>query len=172
MDNETLPIIKTTGLGDQSFTYDIRRVKSDIKNNKAILPKYHYADYDAPYLPLFGINDNKAITLGVYESNSKPAIAKKKLQFCTSWYVALPAYEPGLMKGLLKATKAHIFSSDSVIVYSGSGLLSVHAKVSGIKNIILRNGKPIALNMEKNSTFIINNETGEVILGNVKLDKN
>lgn len=170
--SSTLPIIKTTKLPGEPFTYDIRRERNDTKSREAVLAHYQYADYDAPYLPLFEVNDRKAITLGVYVSNNKTAIAKKKLPLCTSWYVALPAYETGLMRGLLNGTSAHIFcSEDSVIVYSGGGLLSVHSKERGIKSITLSNGKLIKLNMEKNSTFILNNQTGEVIMGNIKLSR-
>jgi len=74
------------------------------------------------------------------------------------------------MKQLLQDTKAHIFSTDDVIVYSGSGLMSVHTKHGGIKNITLKNGKLVQLNMDENSTFILDNETGEVILGNIELE--
>lgn len=166
-DSLTLPIIKTTGFPGKQVVYDIRVTPAN--NSSKILRNYHFADYDSPYRPLFSIDDSKAESFGIYVSNNMSAIAKKKLRFCNSWYVALPAYEPELIGGLLQGTRAHKFSDDSVIVYSGNGLLSVHTQEGGVKNIILSNGKSIRLHMDKNSTFILNNETGEVIVGNVSL---
>lgn len=166
-DSLTLPVIKMAAPSAEPFVYDIRNAPAPVPNG--ILTDYHFADYDSPYRPLFEVDDDDAVSLGVYNSSNRPAIARKKLPSSTSWYVGLPAYEPELMETLLHQTNAHIFSTDEVIVYSGSGLLSVHTKNSGIKNITLSNGTSVQLDMDENSTFILNNETGEVILGNTKL---
>ncbi|MCO5236553.1 MAG: hypothetical protein M9933_09820 [Chitinophagaceae bacterium] len=162
-DNATLPVIKTTALTGKPTILDIRRkpVKAAGKPLSVRINK------DFPWHPLFYVNDKDALSLGVYASDNKTAIAKKELGDCTSWYVALPSYDPALMRGLLERSRAHIFNRDGVIVYSGSGLLSAHTKNRGVKEITLRNGKVVVLNMDDNSTFILNNITGEVLLGNV-----
>lgn len=164
----TLPAIKMAIPSGRPSTYDVRNPLT-ASSSSTVLPRYHFADHDSPYQPLFEVDDAAAVSLGIYESSNRPAIAKKELSASTAWYVGLPAYEPELMKQLLQDTKAHIFSTDDVVVYSGSGLMSVHTKHGGIKNITLKNGKLVQLNMDENSTFILDNETGEVILGNIEL---
>ncbi len=157
-DSTTLPVIKTTGLPGPSFTWDVRRGTNlsestfQIKENKSA------------YAPLFVVNDNQAETLGIYASDKKPAIAGKKLPDCTSYYIGLPAYEPELMKGILQLSKAHRFTDEGDIVYSGYGLLSFHTKNGGKKSVTLSNGKKVELNLEKNSTVILDNQTGEILL--------
>ena len=157
-DSTTLPVIKTTGLPVTSFTYDIRKKSSKEESS------FQCCDEDSPYKPLFFVKDDKTETLGVYLKGNQPAIVRKKLPDCTSFYIALPAYEAGLMKGILKLTHAHLYSEDGDIVYSGSGLLSFHTKTGGARKLILKNGKSINLNPEENSTTILDNQTGEVLL--------
>ncbi len=157
-DSATLPVIKTTGLPIESLTYDIRKKSGEPESS------FECCDEDAPYRPLFTAIDNQAETLGIYISNNKPAIVKKNLPTCTSWYIALPAYELGLMKGLLQLTKAHRYTTDDDIVYSGDGLLSYHTKNGGMKKLTLQNGKVIDIELDNNSTIIIDNQTGEILL--------
>lgn len=157
-DVSTLPVIQTTGLPVKSFTFDIR--KKSLKSEST----FECCDDDSPYAPLFAVNDTNAETLGIYVSDKKPAIVRKKLPFCTSYYIALPAYESGLMKGILQLSQAHKYTSDGDIVYSGNGLLSFHSKNGGLKRVSLSNGKIVDLELDKNATVILNNQTGEVLL--------
>ncbi len=157
-DSTTLPVIKTTGLPGTSFTYDLRRGTDSSEST------FQIKDNSSPYTPLFEVNDNNAETLGIYTSDKKPAIARKQLPECTSYYIGLPAYEPELMKGILQLSKAHKFTNEGDIVYSGNGLLSFHSKNGGLKKVILSDGKTVELNLEKNSTVILDNQTGEILL--------
>jgi hypothetical protein len=157
-DSLTLPVIRITGLPGISLTYDIRKKSGEPEST------FSCCDKDAPCLPLFIVTDPQAEVIGIYVSNKKPAIVRKKLTNCTSWYVALPACEPDLMKGLLQSSGAHRFTTESDIVYSGNGLLSLHTKNGGMKKITLQNGKIIAFELNKNSTVILNNQTGEILL--------
>src|SRR5664280_1581496 len=70
----------------------------------------------------------------------------KMLPYCTSFYIALPAYESALMKGILQLSQAHKFSNDGDIVYSGNGLLSFHSENGGLKKVSLSNGKTVEFN--------------------------
>jgi hypothetical protein len=69
-----------------------------------------------------------------------------------------------LMKGILQLSQAHKYSNDGDIVYSGNGLLSFHTKNGGPKKVSLKNGKIIDLVLDKNSTVILDNQTGEVLM--------
>jgi hypothetical protein len=157
-DISTLPVIQTTGLPSSSITYDIRIKSSKLEST------FVCCDDDSPYTPLFAVNDKEAETLGIYTSGKKPAIVRKKLPSCTSYYIALPAYEAGLMKGILDLSQAHKYTNEGDIVYSGNGLLSFHSKSGGSKKVSLRNGKSVELNMDKNSTVIMDNQTGEILM--------
>ena len=157
-DTTTLPVIKTTGLPGSSFTYDLRSGTNDSEST------FQINDNLSPYSPLFEANDENAEALGIYTSNNKPAIVRKKLPECTSYYIGLPAYEPELMKGILQLSKAHKFTDEGDIVYSGNGLLSFHSRNGGLKKLILSNGIKVKLNLEKNSTVILDNQTGKILL--------
>jgi hypothetical protein len=157
-DETTLPVIKTTALPVESFSYDIRKKVPKSEST------FVCCDDDSPYTPLFAVNDKDAETLGIYLNDKKPAIVKKKLPFCTSYYIALPAYESGLMKGILQLSQAHKYTNEGDIVYSGNGLLSFHSKNGGLKRVSLRNGKIVDLNMDNNSTVILDNQTGEILM--------
>ena len=157
-DSITLPIIKTTGLPGSSFTFDIRRGSERSEST------FQIKENNSSYSPLFAVNDDKVETLGIYISDKKPAIARKKLHDCTSYYIGLPAYEPELIKGILQLSNAHKFTDEDDIVYSGNGLLSFHSKNGGLKKVALKGGKIVELNLEKNSTVIIDNQTGEILL--------
>jgi len=157
-DSTTLPVIKTTGFPGPSFTYDIRR-GSDRSESSFQIKNDH-----SLYSPLFSVNDDKAEILGIYASGKKPAIVKKQLPDCTSFYIALPAYEPELMKGIMQLSKTHKFTEENDIVYSGNGLLSFHTKNGGLKKVALKNGKIVEVNLEMNSTVILDNQTGDILM--------
>jgi hypothetical protein len=140
------------------LTYDIGRGTDGSESS------FQIRENNSSYSPLFAVNDDKAETLGIYASDKKPAIARKKLPGCTSYYIGLPAYEPGLIKGILQLSQAHKFTDEGDIVYSGNGLLSFHSKNGGLKKLALKGGKIVELNLEKNSTVIVDNQTGELLL--------
>ena len=119
---------------------------------------------NAPYHPLFESIDPEAETFGNYTNENRHAIVRKKLDSCTSWYVALPAYEPELIKGIINMTHAHIYDQDGDIIYSGNGFLTCHFKKGGNKSVDLINGKKIKFQAGDNSTIIMNNSTGEILL--------
>jgi hypothetical protein len=111
--------------------------------------------------PLFLIEDNDAKTFARIGSQS--ALAMKKLKESTSWFLTLPYDNTTLWKFILGSAGAHRYCSDDAIVYGCSGALAIHTKQGGATQLTLMNGKKISLTMPPNSTWLVDDESGEVI---------
>lgn len=149
---------------------DMKMEKMELKGSPKIsvteLTKdtFSYSMSDTEIKPLFFVSDDKVKSYGRFSSTDKVAIAKKSLKDHTSWYVALPSYDSQLLKELIAESGAHIYTSSSDIVYAGDGLLGIHSKEGGERNIKLKSGKKITLTLPVGScTTILDSETGQVL---------
>jgi len=115
--------------------------------------------------PLFKVNDKNARPYGYFKSNNNTAFAKKRLNDHTSWYIAVPPTDPGLMRYIFECSGAHIYHNTSDIIYSGNGIITYHTKNGGKRLLKLKNGKAITLDLPKQpTTVLIDSETGEEIV--------
>ncbi|HEX8549117.1 MAG TPA: beta-galactosidase [Cytophagaceae bacterium] len=124
---------------------------------------FSYKTSDTEIRPLFFVADSKVQSYGHFLSTDKIAIAKKKFKDHVSWYVALPSYDHSLLAGLLKQAGAHVYTESGDIIYAGDGLLGIHSKRGGEREIKLKSGKKIIVNLPTGtSTTILDSESGEV----------
>jgi hypothetical protein len=120
----------------------------------------------SPISPLFAVEDKGCKSFGVYDGTNKTAIGKKKLNDFTSWYIALPSYNPEFLTEIIKRTSAHVYSDHlGDIIYCGNGILGVHSKEKGKRNITLKNGNVVEIEIkEAGGTIILDSNTGEIFL--------
>jgi hypothetical protein len=112
--------------------------------------------------PLFVVNHGDAIPLG-WLNNTSVGLASKKLAHSTSWFMTLPIDNPDLWRYIFRKAGAHLFTEDQAIIYSGHGTITVHTKDGGPIVLRLRNGKSVSYVMPPSATWLIDDETGDVI---------
>ena len=117
-------------------------------------------------VPTMAVKDPDAETLGFISDVQHCGLARKRLQDSTSWYASLPITDAALMRAIFRAAGAHIYDDQPDVLYSGGGILTVHTKEGGPRSLRLLNGKEVPLDLKPRSTVILDNETGEVLIGN------
>lgn len=115
-------------------------------------------------LPLLQIIDKKATALGVNDSTQEVMVAKKENKDHTVWYASYMFKQPEAFREIFKQAGAHIYGEGNDVFHEGSGLLMIHTKTGGPKNILLKNGKKVSLDMEPESTIYMDSTTGNVVL--------
>jgi len=65
---------------------------------------------------------------------------------------------------ILKQTKAHLYTDHDDVVHAGGGLLLIHTKQGGARNIRLRNGKVIQTTLPANHSLLLDASTGQTLL--------
>ena len=65
---------------------------------------------------------------------------------------------------ILKLTQAHLYTGQDDIIHTGGGLLLIHTKVGGFRQIRLRNGKTIDKVLPPNHSLLLDAATGEDIM--------
>lgn len=114
--------------------------------------------------PLLAINDKSTTTLGVDEATGGVMAAKKELKDHTVWFNTYMFKQPQVFRTIFAQSGAHIYGDDNDVFHEGSGLLVLHTKSGGTKNITLKNGKKIMLTVKPESTTYLDNESGAVVL--------
>ena len=115
--------------------------------------------------PAFVVDDATTKPLGWITGSSQVALASKTLKESTSWFLTLPYDNAAIWSYLFQQSGAHRYGNGGLIVYAYEGAIVLHTKLGGSQEIKLRNGKSVTLNLPANSTWIVDDETGEVIFG-------
>lgn len=126
-------------------------------------PKDSFA-FEGAVEPLLVITDKKALVIGNLKGTGDAVIAVKKFKTHTSIYSSLPLHGTEVYRKLLKDAGCHVYNTSGEFMYVHSGLLMLHTKDGGARTIHLRNGKTVQLNLPAQSTWILDANTGEVLL--------
>lgn len=111
----------------------------------------------------FHVKDDAAVPLAHYPDGTVAA-ARKNHDGFTDCFVALPMTDCRLWQHLFRDAGCHIYDEDSDAVVAGSGLVMIHTKDGGLRNIRLRNGRTVSLSLKPMQTLLLDAETGEVVL--------
>jgi hypothetical protein len=120
--------------------------------------------FSGPVAPLFVVDDDKTQTLATLQNNKSPIIALKKFANFNSVYCGLPLNETDNFREIFKLAGCHIYNNQNDFTYANSGLLMLHTSTGGTRDIRLKNGKVIHFDLVDGSTFLMDSETGEVLL--------
>lgn len=137
-------------------------------------PSFAYKFSDKPLTPAFVVDDSSTIAEAYYKETGEVAIASKKFDNYTSWYIAVPPKEEkkNILRYILKQSGAHQYIEDSEsLIYAGWGMLFYYTKPQKEHTepamIKLKNGKEISLELKQpGGGVLLDAETGEVLLGN------
>ncbi len=130
------------------------------------------SDPDNPYQagpgtvsPVFRVTDPDAEPIGSFVSSGEVAVARKAFPDHTAWFVSLPSRELEPLNGILRAAGAHVFGEPDAFFYCGGGILVMHTLTGGPRDVTLRSGKVIHLDLpEGPATILLDSESGEVLL--------
>ena len=115
-------------------------------------------------VPILEVTDRTAVPVGYLGQSERVVMAYKKLPRSTSWFCGLPLRKAPLMREIFKRAGVHLYNEQEDVIYSGNGILTVHTKDGGNRQLTLRNGKPITLTLAPRSTVLLDNQTGEILL--------
>ena len=110
------------------------------------------------------IIDKKATPLAVNGSTKEVMVAKKENKDHTVWYASYMLKQPDAFREIFKQAGAHIYGEVNDVFHQGSGLLMIHTKAGGPKNIVLKNLIKASINMEPESTVYLDCVTVNVVL--------
>jgi hypothetical protein len=90
-----------------------------------------------PQLPMFAVNDPKAVTLGRFGDGSA-ALAVKKIGDSYSLFCAAPQLSPALLRSICKARGVHVFvDNDHDFVATDGNFLGLHSASGELKTVRL-----------------------------------
>ncbi len=120
---------------------------------------------DAPFSPVFAVNDPEADAIAHFTEGGAVAIAQKTMKDHQAWFVSLPSQQTQPLRLLLERAGAHIYGEPDAFFYGGDGILVMHTLTGGLRDIRLRNGTTISLDLpEGPNTVLLDADTGKVLL--------
>lgn len=126
-------------------------------------PAYTYR-FDAPVAPSVIITDPAAEPLARLSEGDGVVIARKKMPAHTSVFCALPLNGTDGFRAILRQAGCHVYNDQNDFTYAGNGLLLLHSKDGGSRSIHLRSGKTIPLTLPTASTYLLDSQTGAVLM--------
>lgn len=96
---------------------------------------------------------------GLIEAHVKPAGVKTLM-------VTDPAQSPGTVdyRRFFESAGAHLYTAAGDIVYAGGGIVLIHTKAGGARQIRLRSGRTLELTLAERSTVLVDAESGARLL--------
>jgi hypothetical protein len=91
-------------------------------------------------------------------------VARKEAKDHTVWFSTYLFKQPEVFRAIFKASGAHIYGESNDVYYEGGGLLMLHTKSGGTKDITLRSGKKVQVVTNPESTVYLDAGTGAVLL--------
>ena len=116
------------------------------------------------YRPMIALADDEAVNLGILQDGS-PAFGRKKMEDHTAWYISLPPTSGDLLREVARQSGAHLYVPAPDIVYAGGGLLVVHTANGGGKEIRLRTGVTVQLDLPPGPhTLLLDSSDGTCLI--------
>ena len=116
------------------------------------------------FSPFFVVDDRSAEGLGALESSGETVLARKALGTHTSWFSSLPPLSDGLLGHIFKEAGAHIYVPPGDVIHAGGGILCIHTAEGGERDLVLKNGKRLRIELPPRSTGIFDAESGAVLM--------
>jgi hypothetical protein len=133
-------------------------------------PEVHFLKPDDEYKfsgaiePLFVVKDDKAEALAELKDSHQTLIARKRLKDFISVYCAVPLNGTNHFREIFRKAGCHIYNEDDDFIYANSGLLILHTKDGGRRDITLKSGKQLNVDLKRGSTVVFDSITGAEIL--------
>jgi len=121
-------------------------------------------NFEGTINPMVVITDTKTEVLARLVGSDETIVGRKNFDSYTSVYSTLPLHNTDFFRTLFKDAGCHVYNDSDDFTYSNSGLLMIHTKNGGKRTIHLKNGIEISLELPAYSTWVLDSETGSVLL--------
>ncbi|MEI6107508.1 MAG: hypothetical protein WCR49_10900 [Opitutae bacterium] len=98
------------------------------------------------------------------KDSGEPIVARKVSGDATHVFSTLPLHDTAFFRALFRRAGCHVYNDTNDFTYANSGLLMVHTRTGGQRTLHLRNGKDISLELPPFSTWLLDANSGEVLL--------
>jgi hypothetical protein len=137
---------------------------SDEKPTVAINHTNLEYSFEGAVHPMATIAEPGIEVLATLKNSDDVIAARKKLKGHTSVFSTLPIHDSDYFRDIFRKAGCHIYNEVSDFTYANSGLLMIHTKEGCERSIHLKNGKTLNLNIPPYSTWLMDAESGEVLL--------
>jgi hypothetical protein len=120
--------------------------------------------FEGPVSPMAQIDETGATVLARLKDSGLPAVVRKNFNDHVGVYASLPLHDSNFFRRIFREAGCHVYNGANDFTYVNSGLLMVHSKEGGHRELVLRNGQRITLNLPPFSTWLFNADTGEQLL--------
>ena len=114
------------------------------------LPEAEVTYRRTDFTPLFAVDDPEAQPLARYADGSCAAARKGD-----TWYFALPRLNADILRHILREAGAHIYCDAGDPIIAGAGVVAINSFAGGHREVILRDGRRVELDLPPLTTHII-----------------
>ena len=114
--------------------------------------------------PSVVIDDPQAETLATLKGTDKVVIARKQFSDHTVIYATLPINGTDVFRELFRQAGCHVYNDHNDFTYVNTGVMLIHTADGGPREIFLKNGKTLRLNLPPKSNTVLDASTGEPLL--------
>ena len=114
--------------------------------------------------PCVRIVDSKAEPLAYLDGTKTVVAARKTFSGHNVVFAALPVNETNVFRELFRQAGCHVYNEANDFTYVNTGLMMIHTKDGGKRDIKLKNGKTFGLDLPPKSTTVLDAVTGEIVL--------
>ncbi|MBX2892158.1 MAG: hypothetical protein KF734_14620 [Saprospiraceae bacterium] len=121
--------------------------------------------FESPVQPLAAIEEPEAEMLGWLDGAERhEVIVRKQFSTHTSVLAALPLHGSDVWREVFRVAGCHVYNEHNDFTYANGSLLLLHTASGGERTVRLRNGSTIKMDLSGAATWLLNAETGEVVL--------
>jgi hypothetical protein len=120
--------------------------------------------FDGVVDPFVVIDDGAAEILARLGATGEAVVGRKRLDDAVSVYSTLPLRGSSMYRKVFREAGCHIYDESGDFTYVGAGMLMVHSRDGGRRELRLKNGTRITIEMPPASTRVIDAETGDLLL--------
>ena len=117
-----------------------------------------------PFSPFFIVQDSAANAMGVLDGTNRVVFARKDKGTHTSWFCSLPPNDDNLLGHIFKEAGAHVYLPPGDVIHAGGGIVCLHTAQGGERELVLRNGRRLRLQLQPRSTSLYDAGNGETLL--------
>lgn len=116
------------------------------------------------FSPFFVVDDASATAMGTLDGTGAVVLARRNRPTHTSWYCSLPPTDDVLMGHVFREAGAHMYLPPGDVIHAGGGIVCVHTLGGGKRELMLKNGKRVDVQLPPRSTSLFDAESGGALL--------
>jgi hypothetical protein len=82
-----------------------------------------------------------------------------------TWFATVPPADPAAWREIFRAAGAHLYVETGDIIHAGGGLVLLHTKSGGARELKLRGGRAVQVQMPPKSSWVFDAQSGAKLLG-------